>query len=540
MNRLNSALDPRDDDFKKNRNDILQALDHIRELEQRIVTLSAKQQKRFYGLNKLLPRERLDHLLDPGSPFIALSPLAGYQLHEDDGQENTLGGGLITGIGFVAGTRIAIMINDSAIKGGTATWAGGQKTLRLQEIAAKQKLPLINLVESGGGNLRLTHLTFAVMGGRRFANQARLSAQGLPQVTVVHGNATAGGAYVPGMSDYIIVVRGQSKMFLAGPPLLKMATGEIADDETLGGAAMHAELAGTAEWIAENDAHGIAIARNTIANLRWQMEVEKSGQKTSREPLHSPDELAGVVPVDYRQPVDVREIIARIVDRSEYLEFKADFDEYTICGWADINGYRAGIIGNNGPITAKGAVKSAQFIQLCNQAGISLIFLQNTTGFIVGQEAERSGIIKHGSKLIQAVANATVPRITIMVGASFGAGNYAMCGRGNDPDFLFSWPNHRIAVMGGEQAAGVLEIVSRASAERRGKIVDEEETANQRDDIIAHYEATSSALYASARIWDDGIIDPRDTRRVLAECLAICTGGRQRTLNPSTFGVARL
>ncbi len=540
MSSLKSVIDPSSAEFQQNRSDMLDVLNHIRELEERVVRLSARQKDRFHKAGKLLPRERIDQLLDPGSPFIALSSLAGYGLDEDDGEEHILGGCVITGIGSVAGTRVALIVSDSAIKGGTGTWAGGQKTLRLQQIAAEQKLPVINLVESGGGNLRLTYKTFAVMGGRRFANQARLSSAGLPQITVVHGNATAGGAYVPGMSDYVITVRGQSKMFLAGPPLLKMATGEIADDEELGGAEMHSSIAGTAEWITENDAHGIAKARETIANLNWNMDVEDQGRKQSPEPLYSPDELAGVVPVDYRQPVDVREIIARIADGSEFLEFKEEFDEYTLCGWTQIGGFKIGIIGNNGPITAKGAVKAAQFIQLSDQTGTPLLFLQNTTGFIVGKDAETAGIIKHGSKLIQAVANARVPRITIMVGASFGAGNYAMCGRGYDPDFLFSWPNHRIAVMGGEQAAGVLEIVARGSAKRRGKDVDEKALDAQRADIIGHYDKTSSALYATAQVWDDGIIDPRDTRRILIECLAITNGARHRKLHSSTFGAARL
>ncbi|MCG8491208.1 MAG: acyl-CoA carboxylase subunit beta [Sneathiellales bacterium] len=540
MTRLVSALDPKSDEFQKNRKDMLSLLDHVRELEQRVVRLSEKQKERFHKAGKLLPRERIDALLDPGSPFIALSSLAGYKMHEDDGEENVLGGCVITGIGFVAGTRVALIVSDSAIKGGTGTWAGGEKTLRLQKIAAEQKLPVVNLVESGGGNLRLTYLTFAVMGGRRFANQARLSSAGLPQVTVVHGNATAGGAYVPGMSDYVIVVRDQSKMFLAGPPLLKMATGEIADDEELGGAQMHAAIAGTAEWITENDAHGVAKAREAVANLNWQMDTETVGQTEVKQPLYDPDELAGVVPIDYRQPVDVREIVARIADGSEFLEHKEEFDEYTICGWVHINGFKAGVIGNNGPITAKGAVKAAQFIQLCDQVGTPLIFLQNTTGFIVGKDAETAGIIKHGAKLIQAVANARVPRITIMVGASFGAGNYAMCGRGYDPDFLFTWPNHRIAVMGGEQAAGVLEIVARGSAKRLGKEVNEDKLASQRDDIVAHYDRTSSALYATSQVWDDGIIDPRDTRRILGECLAITNGAQHRSPCPSTFGAARL
>ncbi|GLQ05553.1 acyl-CoA carboxylase subunit beta [Sneathiella chinensis] len=540
MPSLQSQIDTGSPEFEQNRNDMLSLLENVRTLEQKVVDLSGRQADRFHKAGKLLPRERIDALLDPGSSFLALSSLAGLGLHEDDGKDQVLGGCVITGIGQVAGTRVAVIASDSAIKGGTGTWAGAQKTIRLQQIAREQKLPVVNLVESGGGNLRLTHMTFAVLGGRRFANQARLSADGIPQVTVVHGSSTAGGAYVPGMSDYVIAVRNQAKMFLAGPPLLKMATGEIATDEELGGAAMHAEVAGTAEWVAEDDRHAISLTRDLVGNTNWPTRTEGTGQLEAPAPLYDPEELMGVVPVDYRKPVDVREIIARVADGSDFLEFKEDFDPFTICGWAHVNGYRCGIIGNNGPITAKGAVKAAQFIQLCDQAETPLVFLQNTTGFIVGKDAETAGIIKHGSKLIQAVTNARVPRITIMVGASFGAGNYAMCGRGYDPDFLFSWPNHRIAVMGGEQAAGVLEIVARGSAERRGLDVDEDKMTAQREEILSHYDATSSALYATSQVWDDGIIDPRDTRKILGECLAITNGARHRDVRPNTFGVARL
>lgn len=539
MAAIKSLISAKGDEFQQNRADMLEALDEVRDLEGRAKAYSETQRERFEKLGKLMPRDRVQRLIDPGSPFIALSSLAGLGVHEDDGDKFVMGGGIISGVGFVAGTRVMVMANDSAIRGGTSSWAGGMKMLRAQEIAATQKLPFITLNESGGGNLRLTHMTHATIGGRRFANQARLSSAGLPQVTVVHGNATAGGAYVPGMSDYVIAVRNQSKMFLAGPPLLKMATGEIANDEELGGAAMHAENVGTAEWIAENDAHAIDIARDVVATLHWDMEAEQTKRGESRAPLHDPDELAGAVPFDYRTPYDVREIIARIADGSEFMEFKPAFDEYTICGTGAIDGFNCAFIGNNGPITPKGAQKAGQFIQLCDQTRTPLIFLQNTTGFIVGKAAESEGIIKHGSKMIQAVTNARVPKITIIVGASFGAGNYAMCGRGYDPDFLFAWPSARLAVMGGEQAAGVLDIVARASAERKGKPIDEEKLEANRQDILAHYDRTSAALYATAQLWDDGIIDPRDTRRIIAECLAITNGARHREPQPITFGTAR-
>ena len=540
MTTLPNNVFARSDDFRVNRENALAGLARVRELEKRIVRLSEREGPRFRKAGKLLPRERLDLLLDPGASLVALTPLSGLGLHEDDGDQQVLGGGVIAGIGFVCGARVVVIVNDSAVKGGTMTWAGTQKVLRAQQIAHEQKLPLINLVESGGGNLRLAHLTFAVHGGQRFAKQARLSAAGVPQLSVVHGNATAGGAYIPGLSDYVIAVRGQSKMFLAGPPLLKMATGEIANDEELGGAELHAQEAGTAEWIVDNDREAIACARDVVRSLRWQTHTEGIGRGEARAPLYDIEELLGIVPADYRNPYDVRDVIARIVDASEFFEFKAAFDPYTVCGRAAIGGYGCGLIGNNGPITAKGAVKAAQFIQLCDQTATPLIFLQNTTGFIVGRAAESEGIIKHGSKLIQAVANARVPRITIMIGASFGAGNFAMCGRGLDPDFLFAWPNHRICIMGAEQAAGVLDIVARASSARRSRPVDEAALSRQHQEIVELYGKVSSALYATAHVWDDGIIDPRDTRCALTECLAITNGARHRSLNPNAFGVARL
>ena len=526
-------------EFTANLNNQLDALAQVRALEQKVVDLSSRQKGRFHDAGKLLPRERVDQLIDPGSAFLALSPLAGRGIDEDDGEEFVTGGGLIAGIGQVSGVRVMVLANDSAIKGGTMGWAGALKHIRAQEIALKQKLPVVNLVESGGGNLMLTHKTHAVLGGKRFAGQARLAAAGIPQITIVHGNATAGGAYAPGMSDRVILVRNQSRMYLAGPPLLKMATGEIAGDEELGGADMHARVAGSAEWIADSDEHALAIAREVVANLNWKSGTEEIDIGEKRPRLKDHDDIMGLVPLDYRTPYDVRDIIACLTDGSEFFEFKEAYDPYTICGQGAVEGCLCGFIGNNGPITAKGAQKSAQFIQLCDQSGIPLVFLQNTTGFIVGKAAEEEGIIKHGAKLIQAVTNARVPRITFMIGASFGAGNYAMCGRGYDPDFLFAWPGHRIAVMGGDQAAGVLEIVARAGAERRGQDVDDEAMASKRDEILDHYDQTSSAFYSTSQLWDDGIIDPRDTRRVLSICLKVTNGARHRTLNSSTFGAAR-
>jgi geranyl-CoA carboxylase beta subunit len=376
-----------------------------------------------------------------------------------------------------------------------------------------------------------------VPGGRGFANQARMSARGIPQVCVVHGSSTAGGAYLPGLSDYVIMVRGQSKVFLAGPPLLKAATGEIATDEELGGAEMHATVSGVAEWMAENDADGIRMAREVIASWHWNDKLPTKAVKPFKEPLYDIEDLCGVVPPSHRDPYDVREVIARLVDGSEFLEFKGLFDQQTICGWAEIEGEPVAFIGNNGPITTKGSVKAAQFIQLCCQQGTPIVYLQNTTGYMVGTEAERGGIVKHGSKMIQAVANATVPQITIVIGGSFGAGNYGMCGRAYDPRFLWMWPNARISVMGGEQAANVLAQVRRDGIEARGGNWPADEEAAFKAPIRAQYEAQGNPYYSTARLWDDGIIDPADTRRVLA--LAI-SASLNAPIPETRFGVFRM
>jgi len=357
---------------------------------------------------------------------------------------------------------------------------------------------------------------------------------------VVHGSSTAGGAYVPGLSDYTIMVRKNAKVFLAGPPLLKAATGEIAGEEELGGAQMHSQVSGTSEFLAESDADGIRLAREVMASLDWNKHRPHFDDGPAQAPLYSPDELCGVVPVDYRQPYDCREVIARIVDGSEFLDFKSEYDNQTICGRARIHGMPVGILGNNGPITAKGAAKAGQFIQLCDQADIPLVFLMNTTGYMVGTESEQSGIVKHGSKMIQAVTNATVPQLTIQCGASFGAGNYGMCGRGYAPRFLFTWPNAKTAVMGGEQAARTMQIVTEAAMARKGLTPDAAQSQAQFDKIVEVFEQQAQVFYTSGLLLDDGVIDPRDTREVLAQCLAICTDAHARTVRPMQFGVARM
>ena len=378
-------------------------------------------------------------------------------------------------------------------------------------------------------------------GGRSFANQARLSAAGIPQIAVVHGSSTAGGAYLPGLSDYVVLVKHRSSIYLAGPPLVKAAIGEDTTDDELGGSELHARVTGLGEYLAENDAHAIAIARDLMDHLPWD---EAGGPDGSvRAPLYDAEELLGIVPADEREPYDAREIIARVVDGSHFLEFKATFDSDTVCGHARIDGHRVGLIANNGPIQPTGSVKAAQFIQLCDQSGTPLVFLQNTTGYMVGTAAERAGAIKHGSKMIQAVANARVPKFTIVVGGSFGAGNYGMCGRGFDPDFIFSWPSARTAVMGGAQAAMVMEMISRGKLERAGVPLGEQAEAGIKamsDQLKRRLDAESDVLFGTARLWDDGIIDPRETRNVLAQCLAMARDARARVLHPNTFGIARM
>jgi geranyl-CoA carboxylase beta subunit len=536
---IESRIDPQSESLRANREQMLALIGEFRALEQKVRDASNARRERFRARQQLLPRERVALLLDPGAPWLELATLAGFRMHDDDGDAGIQGGGGIAGIGYVSGIRCMVSANDSAIKGGTVTPMGVKKHLRVQEIAMQNKLPLLQLVESGGANLLYQSEMF-VEGGRGFANQARLSAAGIPQVTVVHGSSTAGGAYLPGLSDYVILVRGRAKVFLAGPPLLRAATGEIATDEELGGAEMHATVSGLGEYLAEDDADGIRIAREIMAKLPWNEQLPALAQKSFKEPRYATEELAGAVPVDYRKPYDVREVIARVVDDSDYLDFKTAYGPHTVCGQAEIEGHAIGLIGNNGPIDADGASKAAQFIQLCCQANMPIVYLQNTTGYMVGREAEQAGIIKHGSKMIQAVANATVPQLTVHIGASFGAGNYGMCGRAYDPRFIFAWPSNRIAVMGGEQAAKVMAIVTEEKLRREGKPVDTAKLAGMEQAIIKRVDAESTALYATARLWDDGLIDPRDTRKVLGFCLSICREAALRPLKPITFGVGRM
>jgi geranyl-CoA carboxylase beta subunit len=538
MPRFESKILPNSDSYRKNREDHLALIAGFRTLEAKIEANSNRALPKFRKRGQLLPRERLDLLLDRGSPFLEVSTLCGYQMHDDDGDKSIEGGG-IGGIGFVAGTRCLIHINNSAIRGGAVSPMSIDKVLRLHEIAMEQKLPLIQLIESAGANLFRQADVF-IRGGKFFYNLSRFSAMGLPVVGVTHGSSTAGGAYTAGLCDYLVVVRGRSKIFLAGPPLLKAATGEVATEEELGGAEMHIFGPGTAEYLAENDADGIRICRNIVANLHWNDTSPTPPTRSFREPAYDPEEILGIVPVDYSRPYDAREVIARIVDASEFDDFKPNYGPHTVCGHAQIEGHTVGIIANNGPIDTNGATKAAQFIQLCCQSDTPIVFLQNTTGFLVGKAAESGGMVKHGSKMIQAVSNATVPKITLHIGASFGAGNYGMCGRAYNPSFIFAWPNNQISVMGGKQAARTMRIVREEAARAANQEINAAELDQMEQLVIMTYEAEGKALFATARLWDDGLIDPRDSRRVLAFCLATCRESRARNLSPNTFGVGRM
>jgi geranyl-CoA carboxylase beta subunit len=533
---IRSKVKPRSEGFAANTQRMQGLLAEVQRLEGLVIAESESKRDKFEKRKQLLPRERVARLLDRGTPFLELSRLAGLNMHDDDGKKSVMGGGSIVGIGVVAGKRCIISASDSAVKGGTVAPMGLKKGLRVQQIAQENKLPLISLVESGGANLMYQSEIF-IEGGRTFANQARMSAMGLPQIAVVHGSSTAGGAYLPGLSDYVILVRGRSNIFLAGPPLVKAAIGEDCTEDELGGAETHAQVTGLGEYLCEDDAHAVAMAREVMDKLRWDL---AAADCTFTEPLFDEQELMGIVPADEREPYDVREVIARLVDGSDFLEFKAEYGAEMMCGHARVQGQLVGILGNNGPIQPAGSTKAAQFIQLCDQTGTPLVFLQNTTGYMVGSVAERSGAIKHGSKMIQAVANARVPKFTFILGGSYGAGNYGMCGRGFDPRFIFAWPTARTAVMGGAQAAKVMDIVNRAKIERMGMEANEEALAAMSDGLRLRLDKESAALFGTARLWDDGIIDPRDTRRVLGLCLALAAEADARTLRPNTFGVARM
>jgi len=490
---------------------MLELVDQLASLNARAPVLSASKKARFEKRGQLLPRERLARLLDPGVPFLEIGNLAGYLLDTAEEENSIPGGTIIAGIGYVSGTRCAIVVDDSGIKAGSLTTAGGWRLERAQEIALKQKLPFIHLVESAGGDLL--------------------------NYTVESFIQTAGGAYMPGLSDYVVGVKNKGQAYLAGPPLLKAATGEIATAEELGGAEMHAQVSGLVDYLAEDDGEAVLTMREIVGRLNWQSLSER---KPYAEPILAMDDIAGIVPTDYRKPYEVREVIARLVDGSDFTDFKAGYGVSTVCVQASIFGQTVGIISNNGPIDPDGATKAAQFIQLMDQVGTPLIFLQNTTGYLVGKAYEQAGMIKHGAKMIQAVTNADVPRITLMIGASFGAGNYGMCGRGYDPDFVFSWPNAKSGVMGGEQAATVMEIVADAQAARAGVEIDPKKRAAQREKLTRIFDSQSSAFYTSGHLLDDGVIDPRDSRKLLGLLLPVVMEARQRELRPNSFGVARL
>ncbi len=540
MTQFHSSVNPSSEAFAKNRKDMLSAIGTLEDIVQRAAVLSDKSLPRFERRGQLLPRERLSRVLDPGMPFVELMNMAGFLVDDNNRDTSVAGCSTIVGIGYVGGARCMVMVDDSGINAGAMTALSTKKANRAMDIAREKKLPFIHLVESAGANLLEYQVEMWMDGGGVFARLARLSAAGVPTFVVLHGASAAGGAYMPGMSDYVIGVKGNGKAYLAGPALLKAATGEEANDEELGGAKMHSQVTGLVEYLAEDDAHGIAICRELIERLDWNRLCPQLPPREFAEPHYDIEELAGIVPADYRQPYDVHEVVARIVDGSDILDFKPGYGAATVCIQARVYGMPVGIIGNNGPIDNNGATKAAQFIQLCDQSDIPLVFLQNITGYMVGTEMEQGGMIKHGSKMIQAVTNTRVPRITFMIGASFGAGNYGMCGQGYDPDFLFSWPNINIGVMGGESAAKTMSQVMLAGALRKGIEVPDEVIAEQEAKIIAHFDKQSDAFYTSGRMLDDGIIDPRDTRKVLGFALQTCWEARNRKTCPNSFGVGRM
>ena len=529
---------------------MLARIAELRALEERAAQASAKSKAVFDKRGQLLPRERVALLIDAGRPFLPLCSLAGYGHDTKNLAESVPGGGIVAGIGYVSGIRCMVVASDSGIDAGAIQPMGLDKILRVQDIALQNKLPFVHLVESAGANLMRYKVEGFVHGGALFRNLARLSAAGIPVITVQHGSGTAGGAYMPGLSDIVIMVRGRSRAFLAGPPLLMAATGEVATEEELGGAEMHVAVSGLGEYLAEDDRQALGIAREVVryssSRARPGIHADATGwiagqaRNDSLGPRFDRDELLTLMPANLREPVDMREVIARLVDDSDLLEFKPLYGAATVCVQAAIEGHAVGFITNNGPIDVAGANKATHFIQWMCQLGHPIIYLQNTTGYMVGKESEQGGMIKHGSKMIQAVTNATVPQITIQCGASFGAGNYGMCGRGYAPRFLFSWPSAKTAVMGGEQAARTMQIVTEAGLARKGIAPDPVQSKSQFDKIVAMFEAQADAFYTSGLLLDDGVIDPRDTRAVLAFCLDTCAEAEQKQLRPMQFGVARM
>jgi geranyl-CoA carboxylase beta subunit len=540
-----SAWNPQSATARDRADAMLARIAQLRALEQRAADKSAEARPVFDKRGQLLPRERVGLLLDPGAPFLPLCPLAGWLQDQRDPAQSVPGGGIVAGIGFVSGVRCMVVASDSGIDAGAIQPMGLDKILRVQELALQNKLPFIHLVESAGANLMRYRVEGFVHGGTLFRNLARLSAAGLPVITVQHGSGTAGGAYMPGLSDVVIMVRGRSRAFLAGPPLLKAATGEIATEEELGGAEMHTAVSGLGEYLAEDDRQALGIARQLVSSFRQMPESRKlesdpnswiAGQARNDRC----EELLGLMPANLREPVDMREVMVRLVDEGSLLEFKPLYGAQTVCAQGRIAGHAVGFISNNGPIDVPGANKATHFIQWMCQLGHPIVYLQNTTGYMVGRESEQGGMIKHGSKMIQAVTNATVPQITIQCGASFGAGNYGMCGRGYAPRFLFSWPSARTAVMGGEQAARTMQIVTEAALARKGIAPDAAESKKQFDQIVAVFEQQADAFHTSGLLLDDGVIDPRDTRAVLAFCLDTIAEAEEKTVRPMQFGVARM
>jgi len=540
MPQLHSQIDPRSPEFLANA-DALKA--NVDELAQRLARAAEgggeKARAKHTERGKLLPRERIEALLDPGSPFLEIAPLAAEGLY--DGAAPAAG--MICGIGNVHGQQVVVVANDATVKGGTYFPMTVKKHLRAQEVALENRLPCVYLVDSGGAFLPLQDEVFPDKEhfGRIFYNQARMSGLGIPQVAVVMGSCTAGGAYVPAMCDESIIVKEQGTIFLGGPPLVKAATGEVVDAEALGGADVHTRVSGVADHYAEDDRHALAIARDVLAHLN-RKKAPTVATQPAREPLYPAEQLYGVVPKDTRKPFDIREVIARLVDGSEFQEFKARYGTTLVCGFAYLHGYPVGIVANNGILFAESALKGAHFIELCNQRNIPLVFLQNITGFMVGKKYENAGIAKDGAKMVTAVACSHVPKFTVVIGGSFGAGNYAMCGRAYGARFLWMWPNARISVMGGEQAASVLATVKRDGLEAAGKAWSAEEEEAFKAPIREQYETQGSPYYATARLWDDGIIDPADTRRVLGLALSASLNApiERTSTTEQRYGVFRM
>ena len=535
MTVIKSQLNPRSDEFRANAAAMRALVDDLREKTAEVsLGGTAEHRKKHVARGKLLPRDRIDALLDAGTPFLELSPMAGWGMYNNE----VASGGVVTGIGRVQGVECMIVANDATVKGGSYFPITVKKHLRAQEIAAQNRLPCVYLVDSGGANLPTQDEVFPDRDhfGRIFFNQASMSAARIPQVAVVMGSCTAGGAYVPAMSDEAVIVRNQGTIFLGGPPLVKAATGEVVSAEDLGGADVHTRISGVADHFAENDHHALHLCRSIVANLNWKKPVTLE-VATPEEPLYDPEEIYGAVPLDTRKPLEVREIIARIVDGSRLDEFKSRYGTTLVTGFARIHGYPVGIVANNGILFGESAQKGAHFVQLCAQRGIPLLFLQNITGFMVGRKYENAGIAKDGAKMVTAVACAKVPKFTMIIGGSHGAGNYGMCGRAYSPRMLWMWPNGRVSVMGGEQAANVLAQIRRDAMEAQGKSWPADEEEKFKAPVRAQYETQGHPYYATARLWDDGIVDPAQSRRVLA--LGI-SASLNAPIEATPFGVFRM